>query len=36
MSNHALNGDDGAYLPEEYMHLNGIIPWVFKKPQLQF
>ena len=21
MSNHALNGDDGAYLPEEYMHL---------------
>jgi hypothetical protein len=23
MSNHALNGDDGAYLPEEYMHLIG-------------
>ena len=21
MSNHALNRDDGAYLPEEYMHL---------------
>jgi hypothetical protein len=23
MSNHALNRDDGAYLPEEYMHLIG-------------
>ena len=23
MSNHALNKDDGAYLPEEYMHLIG-------------
>jgi hypothetical protein len=22
-SNHALNRDDGAYLPEEYMHLIG-------------
>jgi hypothetical protein len=38
MSNHALNRDDGAYLPEEYMHLIGsdVIPWVFKKPRLQF
>ena len=36
MSNHALNRDDGAYLPEEYMHLIGTgdaIPWVFKKPR---
>jgi hypothetical protein len=23
MCNHALNRDDGAYLPEEYMHLIG-------------
>ena len=23
MSHHALNGDDGAYLPEEYIHLLG-------------
>ena len=23
MSNHAFNRDDGAYLPEEYMHLIG-------------
>jgi hypothetical protein len=23
MSNHALNKDDRAYLPEEYMHLIG-------------
>jgi hypothetical protein len=23
MSHHALNRDDGAYLPEEYMHLLG-------------
>ena len=23
MSHHALNRDDGAYLPEEYMHLIG-------------
>jgi hypothetical protein len=23
MSNHALNRDDGAYLPEEYVHLIG-------------
>ena len=23
ISNHALNRDDGAYLPEEYMHLIG-------------
>jgi hypothetical protein len=23
MSNHALNRDDGAYLPQEYMHLIG-------------
>ena len=23
MSNHALNRDDGAYLPEEYIHLIG-------------
>jgi hypothetical protein len=23
MNNHALNRDDGAYLPEEYMHLIG-------------
>ena len=23
MGNHALNRDDGAYLPEEYMHLIG-------------
>jgi hypothetical protein len=23
MINHALNMDDGAYLPEEYMHLIG-------------
>ena len=23
MSNHALNRDDGAYFPEEYMHLIG-------------
>ena len=23
MSNHSLNRDDGAYLPEEYMHLIG-------------
>jgi hypothetical protein len=23
MSHHALNKDDGAYLPEEYMHLIG-------------
>ena len=23
MSNHALNRDDGAYLPEEYMHFIG-------------
>ena len=24
MSNHALNKDDGAYLPDEYMHLIGM------------
>jgi hypothetical protein len=38
MSNHALNRDNGAYLPEEYMlSLAGdVIPWVFKKPRLQF
>jgi hypothetical protein len=38
MSNHALSRDDGAYLPEEYMHLIGIsipYPWVFQKPRLQ-
>jgi hypothetical protein len=23
MSDHTLNRDDGAYLPEEYMHLIG-------------
>ena len=26
MSNHALNRDDGAYLPEECMHLIGSRP----------
>jgi hypothetical protein len=25
MSNHALNGDDGAYFPDEYMHLIGMV-----------
>ena len=30
MSNHALNRDDGAYLAGD------VIPWVFKKPRLQF
>ena len=29
-SNHAFNRDDSAYFPEKYMHLIGIIPWVFK------
>jgi hypothetical protein len=35
MSNHALNRDDGAYFPEEYMHslAGDVIPWVFKKPR---
>ena len=40
MSHHALNRDDGAYLPEEYcicIFLPGdVIPWVFKKPRSQF
>jgi hypothetical protein len=37
--NYNLNRDDGAYLPEEYMHhislAGDVIPWVFKKPRLQ-
>jgi hypothetical protein len=37
MSYHALNRDDGAYLPEEScISLAGdVMPWVFKKPRLQ-
>jgi hypothetical protein len=37
MSNHALNRDDGNYLPEKYMHLIGRWrhPWIFKKPHCQ-
>jgi hypothetical protein len=35
MSDHALNRDDGDYLPEEYICIllaDDVIPWVFKKP----
>ena len=38
MSNHALNRDDGAYLPQRNICISlagDVIPWVFKKPRLQ-
>ena len=40
-SNHALNRNDGVYLPDLKRNIcislaGDVIPWVFKKPRLQF
>jgi hypothetical protein len=35
MSNHALNGEDGAYLSKEYAFIllaDDVMPWELKKP----
>ena len=37
--NHALNRDDGAYICQRNICISlagDVIPWVFKKPRLQF
>ena len=36
MNHHALNGDDGSYLPQEYLHLVANDVTANKKPRCDF